>query len=314
MYEINLSGYLETRYKKNLLVENGLGLGTKSIKTFLTPSVNGPGKEVGPFHKISPYYNFFSGFTFFPSERLNIKLNASSGVRVPNLAELSSNGLHEGVFTYEIGDPKMKNEQNFSFNFFLNYTRSKFELSISPFYNVFYNYVYLAPTNEDWFGFPVFRYKQQNVSQYGTEMTVTVKPSRSLTSSVSYSGMRSIMADGKYTPYTPPQRITPSVKYSFLKNKMKGLYLCANADYFLSQNEIAYAEIATPEYWLLNLSAGTTLNKKNQIFSFNATVNNLMNTAYYDHLSRFKYFGILNMGRNIVVSLKISFIKTGEKR
>jgi hypothetical protein len=66
---------------------------------------------VKPFNKLSPYYNLFSGLSYNPNPKLNFKFNLATGVRVANLAELSSNGLHEGVFTYEIGNPNLKNEQ-----------------------------------------------------------------------------------------------------------------------------------------------------------------------------------------------------------
>src|SRR6185436_19514649 len=148
-----LSAYLETNLNHKLVLENGIGIGQKFIKTSFTATVNNPENEVHPFSEFSPYYNLFTGVTYFPNNAFNLKINIATGVRIGNLAELSSNGLHEGVFTYEIGDPSLKNEQNISLNVFLNYKRKYVEISASPFYNFFYNYVYLAPTAESWFGF-----------------------------------------------------------------------------------------------------------------------------------------------------------------
>src|SRR6185503_4803355 len=106
-----------------------------------------------------------SGVTYYPNRKINLKFNAATGVRIPNLAELSSDGLHEGVFTYEIGSSSLKNEQNLSANLLVDYKSGAFEISVSPFYNRFFNYVYLAPTSEQWFGFPVYRYLQQDANQ-----------------------------------------------------------------------------------------------------------------------------------------------------
>jgi iron complex outermembrane receptor protein len=39
---------------------------------------------------------------------LIVRLNLASGFRAPNLAELTSNGVHEGTNRYEIGDLKNK--------------------------------------------------------------------------------------------------------------------------------------------------------------------------------------------------------------
>ncbi|MCB0680535.1 MAG: TonB-dependent receptor, partial [Saprospiraceae bacterium] len=100
--------------------------------------------------------------------------NVASGVRMANLAELSSDGLHEGVFTYEIGDPGLKNEQLLAADLQLRYAAGALQLSVSPFYRYFLDYIYLSPTEEEWFGFPVYRFRQQDARQYGAEAEATV--------------------------------------------------------------------------------------------------------------------------------------------
>jgi len=307
MQESNISAYLESSYKGKLVFENGMGIGEKIIQTLLTPTVNTPQKDIHPFTKITPNYNLYSGMTFFPSIKFNVKLNLATGVRVPNLAELSSNGLHEGVFTYEVGDPKMKNEQNVSFNVFANYKLKKVEFSLSPFYNYFLNYVYLAPTAETWYGFPLYRYKQQNAIQYGTETTLTFRPIEKISTKISYSGMISKTIDGNYTPYIPAQKISSSIHYLFHISNHSPIQFYTNADFYFKQYNIAPNEIKTGQYWLWNAGASATFTGKTVTYIFTMSGNNLLNVAYYDHLSRFKYFGLLNIGRNIAVNIKIKF-------
>jgi iron complex outermembrane receptor protein len=307
MQESNLSLYHEMNFNSKLILENGAGIGEKWIKTYFTARVNSPDKEIHPFTKFAPYYNFFSGLSYIPNEHLNIKFNAATGVRIPNLAELSSNGLHEGVFTYEVGSPELKNEQNLTLNFITNYTNKFLDINVSPFYNHFYNYVYLAPTTDKWFGFPVFRYKQQDADQYGSEFTLTVKPTPALHIGGSYSGMISKTADGNYTPFIPAQKISPSISYKFNVKKLSALNAYTNADYCLAQNNIYTNELATPQYLLWNAGISGTFTKNNVTYDISISGNNLLNTAYYDHLSRFKYFGLLNIGRNFAVMLKIRF-------
>jgi iron complex outermembrane receptor protein len=307
MQESNVSGYLETTVKNKLIFENGVGIGEKWIKTYFTASVNSPEKDIHPFTKYSQYYNFFSGLTYFPNEKFNVKINAASGVRIPNLAELSSNGLHEGVFTYEIGSPFLKNEQNISFNLVSNYNQKFIEISVTPFYNLFYNYVYLAPTNEDWYGFPVYRYKQQNATQYGTEFSFLIKPTKQFQTGVAYSGMISKTQDGNFTPYQPTQKITPGINYKINSKKFETFNVFTNADYFLAQNNVAPYEKATSDHLLWNAGGSVTLKSKKNTYLISLVGNNLLNTAYYDHMSRFKYFGLLNMGRNFAVNFKVRF-------
>lgn len=307
MQESNVSAYLETTLKHKLIFENGIGFGEKWIKTYFTSFVNGPDQEVKPFNKFSPYYNLFSGITYFPNKAFNIKLNVATGVRIGNLAELSSNGLHEGVFTYEIGNPSLKNEQNICVNLFANYSKSFFEFSISPFYNYFFNYIYLAPTTENWFGFPVYRYKQQNARQYGTECSVAFTPITPLRASLTYSGMISKLEDGNYSPFVPAQKLTPAITYSLRIHDMQSIHLYTNVDLYAAQNNTAPNEIATPQYSLWNAGASTSFTSQKRTYELSVSGNNLLNTAYYDHLSRFKYFGLLNIGRNISFNLKVKF-------
>lgn len=305
MFETNISAYIETKIRQSFILENGLGAGWKEVKTLLTNTVNNAGKENHPFVKQSSYYNAFSGFTFFPIDAFNIKANIATGVRVPNLAELSSDGLHEGIFTYEIGNPQLKNEQNLAANLYMNVKISCLEFSVSPFYNYFFNYVYLAPTDEQWFGFPIYRYLQQNATQYGFESTVSIKPTKGFFTSVVYSGMVAKTNDGEYIPYTPAQKVATSISYTFPFKQSNTLQLYANVDAYFKQDLVATYEMKTPAYYLVNAGLSSSIVKRKTIYILTLAANNLLNVAYYDHLSRFKNYGLLNIGRNISIDLKI---------
>jgi len=66
--------------------------------------------------KFSPLNNTYSGFSgslgvsYLMSKKSTLKFNVSRGFRAPNMAELSSNGRHEGSFRYEIGEANLKSE------------------------------------------------------------------------------------------------------------------------------------------------------------------------------------------------------------
>lgn len=314
LQEANVSAYMETRAGTYCVFENGIGAGQKLILTQFTPGVNGPGKEVQPFTKFSGYYNAFTGISIFPGKNLTAKFNASTGVRIPNLAELSSNGLHEGVYTFEIGNPGLKNEYLVAGNLFVAYTSKYIDVFVSPFVNRFLNYVWLAPTSEEWFGFPVFRYKQQHALQYGSEAGLTLKPFKNLQISGSWSGMVSKTDDGRYTPYIPAQKIMPDVRYGIsLKNAGK-LSVYTGADVLAAQFNVYPGEPSTPSYALWNGGISYSAKKGNVSWDIQLSGQNLLNTAYTDHLSRFKYFGILNMGRNISMKIQMRIHHTIGKK
>lgn len=303
MQESNLSVYDELHIHKTLVLENGLGAGEKYIHTLLTPMVNSAEKDIKPFSKLVPYYNLYSGFSYFPNNTWNLKTNIATGVRIPNLAELSSNGLHEGVFTYEIGSPSLKNEQMVSANVYVHYNHKGWDVYLSPFYNFFHNYIYLSPTSELWFGFPVYRYRQQQAMQYGTEATVQYTFLQRHRITVSYAGMNGKTADGNYIPFTPAQKISPMLEYFSGSPTHEGAGFFIGMDFYFAQHLTAPGEMRTPAYRLLNSGLSYKKTRHQVSFEMRLSGNNLLNAAYYDHLSRFKYFGILNMGRNIGVQL-----------
>lgn len=314
MQESNVSGYIEHRIGEHCVLENGIGVGQKWIRTQFTPSVNGPDKEIKPFSKFSPYYNVFTGISLFKEKRINGKFNAATGVRIPNLAELSSDGLHEGVFTYEIGDPYLKNEQNLSFNFVLSSSHKFIDFYLTPFLNAYKNYVYLAPTTENWFGFPVYRYQQQNVNQYGAEAAINVRPIQNLQLGSAISGMQSKTQFGAYTPFLPATKISTSIQFKLGGTHKHSWSAMVSSDYWMKQNRIFVNEIATPAYNLFNFGISGEMKRGTTQYQWSIAGNNVLNKAYYDHLSRFKYYGLNNIGRNISFQLKINFISPQSKK
>lgn len=304
-----ISGYLKHQIQR-FIFEYGVGGGGRYIKTLLTPTVNSAEKDIAPFEQTRPFINGMAGASFFPGKAWNLKAHLATGVRAPNLAELSSNGLHEGVYTYEIGDPDMDNEQNINGDLSLYYSGKLFQISVSGFYNYFNGYIYLEPTDEEWFGFPIFRYRQHDARIYGGESVVSVTPSyiKGLKISASYAGLIGELDNGDYLPYMPAQKMTPEIHYSYVKNENRSAYLFINNDFVLAQNLVNPEEKPTPSYSVLNAGIGVIFKSNSVHYNINVSGNNLLNEAYYDHLSRFKNFGLLNIGRDISVHLKINFI------
>jgi iron complex outermembrane recepter protein len=136
---------------------------------------------------------------------------------------------------------------------------------------------------------------------------LTLKPLMHFQAAVSYAGMISKTANGNYTPYNPAQKMTPSLQYNTESRVLKNIHLFTTFDYYFAQDHVAPFELATPAYGLWNLGASAVIQGNRQVHEISIAINNLLDEAYYDHLSRFKYFGLLNMGRNIVVSYKIIF-------
>ena len=129
-----------------------------------------------------------------------------------------------------------------------------------------------------------------------------------------------LSADAKYVPFIPPFHGLSELRYDFecsTYHLTKG-FIKAQLIYFAAQNRVYTAdntETATAGYHLFNLGIGTGLTNKKGIKLVTVSIigNNLFDVAYYNHLSRLKYFvsptdtdqshGIRDMGRNIALRL-----------
>lgn len=310
MLEASVSGFVKYNAHK-VVVEAGAGINNRWIKTLLTPLVNSPdkGNTITPFSRNKIAFNALSGVTVNPVEGLNIKVNVATGLRAPNLAELSSNGLREGTYRYEIGDMHLKNEQNINIDLSLTHKADWFGYSLSGFVSLFDNYIYINPTGEEYIGFQIYRYKQQNALYAGSEAEVEFTPQgavQGLELSVKGAYLYSIGKDGKYIPFTTAPKISPAIRYSRPVGKyLKNIYANVGFDYVFKQYRTAPEELPTDAYYLMNAGIGAEFWFKKSGFTIGIAGNNLLNAAYYDHLSRLKAFGIRNIGRNITVNLFI---------
>jgi iron complex outermembrane receptor protein len=299
-------------HKKNqFLFEGGARCDRRFIGTQATGSLNVIGGGLSPTQEILPFTKFYNAFNFSTgggyefTKELSVKLNASTGYRPGNLAELSSNGLHEGSLRWEIGKPDAKAERNLNLEGSIHYNHPLIRASISAYRNHFWNYIYLNPTGAEFFGFGIYRYEQSNAALNGGEITVNWNPLNSFIEITSaYSFLKAQKEDGGYLPFIPANRLNSEIKYHL---KSSGIIshpvIRLAGNYTFQQSRPAQFETITSDYFLIN--AGFNCDWKNLNLSF--TCNNLFNKTYYDHLSRFKYYGLANMGRNIIMGINYKF-------
>ena len=305
MFEINGSGFLRHSAPR-WIVEGGLGVGNKSIKTFETKDLNSPDKEIHPFSINRVSINTLGGISFFPTDYLTVKSNIGTGYRAPNLAELSSDGLHEGTSRYEIGDPHLGIEHNINSDLTIELKNQSVLFYVSGYYNEIYNYVYLAPTSDNYFGFQIYRYRQQDSHLLGGEVMLQVYLEKWLQFKNSFVLTRGLIDQGGYLPFIPAKKWTSSFRFEkVLSGKVSSFYAEPEFVYVASQNSQAQFETATGSYSLANFYLGVVIPKGKSNLIVSLSGQNLFSKAYADHLSRLKYYGILNPGRNITVNLHI---------
>ncbi len=304
--EGNVSGYLKGMFGK-FIVELGAGVSDKNIKTIKTNNLNPPGSAVAPFNKNDITANGMAGIVFNANEWLSVKTNLSTGSRSANLAELSSNGMHEGVYRFEVGDPNLKAEQNLNTDLTLEVNKRDWLFSASVYHDRFLNYIYLVNSGTTYFGYPIYFFKQQDAKIFGSELVLDVHPEswHGISFKEVFSATRGELDKDGNLPFIPAFKSATSVRLEKkLKGKISSVFAEPEYVYVFAQDMPSQFETTTGSYYLLNFSSGITVKGRTGNWRVGLAGTNLTNNAYIDHLSRLKAWGMLNQGINFVISAR----------
>ncbi len=223
------------------------------------------GSQISPAIELTPFNRGFNNLNGSLGESLNfknllLKFDLSSGFRTGNLAELSANGLHEGTPNWYLGNPNMKVEQCLNADISASWQYKWLTLRGSVFRNRFHNFIYLRPTNDELFGFNIFRYEQTNATLQGFEAGVTMENKKHFSFSFDYSYLDARRDDGSWLPFSPANRFLIESKYFLpaISVKYQNAFISFGVNYTQKQDHTDTYEIPSPGYWLINAGAGVS--------------------------------------------------------
>ncbi|SHI83911.1 TonB-dependent receptor [Flavobacterium terrae] len=303
-------GFLITsnyEFGKNVL-QAGLRFDNRSIET----ETHGEIGEEGYFEAINKKFQSFNaslGYKTSLIDKVTLRANLASGFRAPNLAELTSNGVHEGSNRYEIGNSNLKNEQNIQVDLNIEYGNSHFEFFVNGFYNHINNYIFISPTSDYIDDNLVFNYTQANSALYGGEAGIHLHPHPLdwLHFTSSFESVTGKIENGDNLPLIPANKLNNTLRLEVNSFEwLKKMYFSLNLETYLKQNKISSFETATNDYSLLNFGLGGNINLSKIKFELVVSGNNILNKEYVSHLSRLKNDGIPNIGRNIMVGINFN--------
>ncbi|QHI35562.1 putative TonB-dependent receptor [Kordia antarctica] len=265
------------------------------------------------FTAIDRNFNSFNGALGLRtdlSKNLIARINLATGFRAPNLAELSSNGVHHGSNRYEVGNSNLDNEQNFQVDLALEYNSEHLEIFANGFYNNINNYIFLSPNGTSIEENPVFNYIQDDARLYGGEFGLHLHPHPLdwLHIESSYETVRGKREDGNNLPLIPANTLTNTVRLELLNNTnwFHETNAFVTLRTVLDQDNTSQFETRTGGYSLLNLGIGGKTKLFKQEVNFNVAINNALNKKYIAHLSRLKVDNLPNIGRNISVGISVT--------
>ncbi|MBU2938496.1 TonB-dependent receptor [Lacinutrix sp. C3R15] len=246
--------------------------------------------------------------------KTSYKINVGRSFRMPLANELASDGVNYHMYRYEKGNLELDPEISYQLDVDINHTTKLFSLGISPFVNIFQNYIYLNPTSSYYETIQIYEYTQAKVFRIGGELNASTKISKNLQLDASieyvYSRQRSGEKEGFTLPFSPPLSGLLSAKYQFNKILFfKQPQLIADYRITAAQEEIVPPEEKTEGYQVLNMSflADIDVFKNNLPIKIRAKLNNVFNTKYFNHTSFYRLIDVPEAGRNISLSLTVPF-------
>lgn len=250
-----------------------------------------------------------AGLRFPTFNNITLRLNAAGGFRSPNLAELASDGVHEGTNRYEVGNNQLKSERNIQLDASLDLNTEHLDIEVNGFYNHIDNYIYASPNGETLDGHDVFLYVQDNSVLYGGELAFHFHPHPvdwlHLESSIQT--VTAEKQDGSPLPLIPAASVNTTLRAEFAYGKwLKKAFGRINFEHTFAQNSPGAFETSSVAYSLVNCGIGGTLSLGRQQMLVQLHANNLFDKTYIPHLSRLKPDAVPNIGRNISISVDFS--------
>ncbi len=299
--DAGIFGLMNAEFKQ-IQLQAGLRFDNRNIETFVTDNI--PAFEHA-YQGVS-----FSAGAVYKREKVKLRFNLSTGFRAPNTSELLSDGVHEGTNRYEKGNELLTSEKATQIDFSTDYSGEHLQLSVNPFYTSLGNYIFLSPTDTVIDGNPVFEYLQKDAMLYGGEAGIHFHPHPIdwLHFESNFSMVLAEDKEGNPLPLIPQSKLNTRLRAELPhKHKIGISDIYLQHIYKFEQNRTGLFETPTPAWQIVNAGLTVRFAAGHGKGEISTGIKNVFNANYIDHLSRFKYLGISNPGRNYYLSLKIEF-------
>lgn len=273
-------------------------------------------RKIERFNHTYHNYSFSGGMKYEVLRNLKLNLELGHILRSPEINELYSGGLHQGVSGIEEGNRNLGSERSIKAVFNVDWSvRKKLFIQALGYYQYVNNFIYLQP-EEDFRltirgAFPVFSYQQTDAILAGADLLISYEPIESIRLLAKYSFLQGDdVSNDQPLVYMPSNNLFGSVSYSLKDGeKRKNTSFSINGRYVFKQNHLNADQdfLPPPEgYFLLGASVGTSVKLKRTTLRISLNGENLLNIRYRDYLNRQRYFAD-DLGWNLNLRLGLSF-------
>jgi iron complex outermembrane receptor protein len=261
-------------------------------------------------------YSLAFGLRYANNTRWTTGINTGFTARSPEINELYSFGLHQGVSGIEEGNADLTTERSLKAIWYNQYQLTeRFLLKTELYHQQIANYIFLEPQDEYRLtirgSFPFFLYNQSDASISGLDLTASYQFTTHWNTGLTYAIVRGNDIENN-TPlvYIPSDRVSARLLYSSKPGRkigeveagLTGEYVFEQ--YRLEDNQDFLAP--PPAYFLLGVRGAVHLSAKKQHFTIFFQADNVLNTTYRDYLDRLRYYADA-IGFSVSVGVKYTF-------
>ncbi|MCB9246717.1 MAG: TonB-dependent receptor [Flavobacteriales bacterium] len=261
-------------------------------------------------------YAISAGYRYALNDSLSLFFNASHHLRAPEVNELYSFGLHQGVSGIEEGNPGMVPERSTKLSATIDWIeKRKWIVQWGLFGQYIRDFMYLEPTGTYSLtirgAFPLFRYEQTHAALLGNDLLLSFAPSDHWKYNLNASLIRGFnLSEQIPLLYIPADNARIGVQYAptdgkSLSNRTFGIAWKGVARQYRLEDWQDFMP-APDAYGLFELNLGAYKSLKRGGLDMHLTVENVLNKAYRDYLNRLRYFAD-EAGRNFVFRINYHF-------
>jgi iron complex outermembrane receptor protein len=273
-------------------------------------------REIVRYHNTYNNLGIMGGITHELSKNWTTTFNIGYAGRNPEVNELYSNGLHQGVGGIEEGDPTLGKETSIKNTLSIKgNVKSRLFIEGLFYYQKIDNYIFLNPQDEIRLtirgAFPVFKYEQTNAQLIGFDLAATFQATERFNITGKYSFLQgNDLSNDLPLVYMPSNNLYATLNYQIPKAwKLYNIGFHINGKYVFEQKHLFASQdfVAPPDsYFLLGLKVSAEKQMSKLRLNMFVRGENLLNATYRDYLNRQRYFAD-DLGFNLIVGVNISF-------
>lgn len=251
------------------------------------------------------------GVSWQVTEQAALVASVGRAWRAPTPIELFVDGVHEGTVRYELGDSTLQPEASLNLEAGVRVNSAATKVDVSVYRNAIDRYIYLEPTGsvDSASGFDVYQNTQADAVLTGVELSMQWKATAGvqLRGGLDASRGGNDATDGPL-PLMPAVRARLGAQVSPARwGRLASPYVAADVKFVAEQDRVDVFESPTAGYVLLDLGAGFELPVSSGRIRIDVQLENALDQAYRDHLSRYKEYA-LNAGRSLSLKITVPFM------